>query len=167
MKTTNEHKEHITKLHKDKLGIDIPEGFFETSKNDILSKVMAPETPEQKVFWLKPILAYPIAASIILALAVTFWMKNDQTKTNNQISTSEDIKIIDPELLEGDFLVSSLLVEDSEVDTYLDHYIVNNIIVEAELTEQEFENVFINSLFVEDSLIDDYLNESLIDKILI
>ncbi len=167
MKTSNKNKEHITKLHKDKLGMDIPEDFFTKSKEDILSKVSTPEKPKQTIFWLKPIIAYPIAASIVLAIALTFWMKNDQTKTNIQITNSKNIKLMEPELLEGDFLVSSLLVPDSEVDGYLDHYIVNNVIVEAELSEEQLENIFINSLFVDDSLLNKYLNESLIDNLMI
>jgi hypothetical protein len=94
-------------------------------------------------------------------------MQNNHPKTNNQITDSEDIKLMDSSLFEGDFLVSSLLVPDSEVDEYLDHYIVNNVIVEAELSEEQFDNIFINSLFVEDSLLNNYLNESLIENIMI
>jgi hypothetical protein len=163
----NQPKDNITKLHKDKLGMDVPEGFFAKSKEDILSKVIEPKKPKQTVFWLKPIFAYPIAASIVLAFALTFWMQNNHPKTNNQITDSEDIKLMDSSLFEGDFLVSSLLVPDSEVDEYLDHYIVNNVIVEAELSEEQFDNIFINSLFVEDSLLNNYLNESLIENIMI
>ena len=167
MKKTNQHKENLTKLHKDKLGMDIPEGFFARSKEDILSKVIKPEKPKQTVFWLKPIIAYPIAASIVLALALTLWMQNNKPKINEQITNTEEIQLLNADFLDSDFLVSSLMVPDSEIGKYLDSYITNNIIVEAELSEQQLENIFINSLFVEDSLINDYLDKSLIENIII
>ena len=71
------------------------------------------------------------------------------------------------DLLDGDFLISSLMVPDREIDNYLDHYLINKVVIEAELSEQQLENIFINSLFVEDSLIDDYLNNNLIENIVI
>lgn len=166
MKKSNQHKQDISRLHKDKLGMDIPEDFFSKSKEDILNKVLKQDKPKQSVFWLRPMIAYPIAASIILAISITFWMQNNSTKINNQITNTE-YNIMNPDFLDGDFLISSLMVPDREIDNYLDHYLINKVVIEAELSEQQLENIFINSLFVEDSLIDDYLNKNLIENIVI
>ena len=161
------HKENITKFHKDKLGMDIPEGYFEKSKESILNKVIEPERPKQTVFWLRPMVAYPIAATIVLGIALTFLLQNNNIKPNSQITNAQDKELLDPSLFGYDFLVSSLMVPDSKVNQYVDSYIANNIVVEAELSEEQLENTFINSLFVEDSLIDDYLNKSLIENLII
>jgi len=158
------HKKSITKFHKDKLGMDVPEGFFEKSKQDILYKVIEPQKTKQPVFWLRPIVAYPIAASIVLAITLTFLLKNNGSEINTQITNTPNKELLDPSFFGDDFLVSSIMVSDSEVNQYVDSYIANNIVVESELLEEQLDNVFINSLFVEDSLIDDYLKNSLIEN---
>ncbi|NCP90640.1 MAG: hypothetical protein GW827_10430 [Flavobacteriales bacterium] len=167
MKKLKLHKEDLSRLHKDKLGMDIPEDFFAKSKENILNKVIEPETPKQTVFWLRPIIAYPIAASIILAIAITFWMKNNPSEIKNQMSNTEAIKLISPDLLESDFLLASLMVSDSEMNDYLDRYLIKNVVIEAELSEQQLENIFINSVLIEDSLINHYLDKSLIENIVL
>ncbi|MGZ0014876.1 hypothetical protein [Yeosuana sp. AK3] len=167
MKKLKLHKEDLSRLHKDKLGMDIPEDFFAKSKENILNKVIKPKTPKQSVFWLKPIVAYPVAASIILAIAITFWMKNNPSEIKNQISNTEAIKLISPDLLESDFLISSLMVSDTEMDHYLESYLLKNVVIEAELSEQQLENLFINSVLIEDSLINHYLDKSLIENIVL
>jgi len=167
MKTTNQQNENITNRHKDELGMDIPENFFSKSKEDILNKVITNETPKQKVFWLKPLIAYPIAASIVLAIALTFWTQTNNENSTNDITNIEEAPQFNPDLLEGDFLVTSLIIPEGQIEDYLDHYIANNIILEAELSEQQLENIFINSLFVEDSLLNNYINESLIENLII
>ena len=167
MKTTNHQKENITKLHKEKLGMDIPEDFFSKSKEDILNKVIKLEEPKQKVFWLKPIFAYPIAASIILGITLTFWLQNNNPTVKNDITNIEEVTEFNSEFLESDFLVTSLIIPEGQIQDYLDQYIVSTIIIKAELSEQELENIFINSLFIEDSLLDNYVNESLIENLII
>ena len=167
MKTTNHQKENITKLHKEKLGMDIPEDFFSKSKEDILNKVTKLEEPKQKVFWLKPLFIYPMAASIILAMALTFWMQNNNPTIKNDITNIEEVTEFNSDFLESDFLVTSLIIPEGQIQDYLDQYIVNTIIIKAELSEQELENIFINSLFIEDSLLDNYVNESLIENLII
>jgi hypothetical protein len=167
MKTTNQQKANITKRHKDELGMDIPENFFSKSKEDILNKVITNETPKQKVFWLKPLIAYPIAASIVLAITLTFWTLRNNENITNDITNIEEVPQFSSDLLEDDFLVTSLIIPEGQIEDYLDHYIANNIILEAELSEQQLENIFINSLFVEDSLLNNYINESLIENLII
>lgn len=169
MKKSNLHKEDISRLHKDKLGMELPENYFAKSKENILNKVIEPERPKQKqtLFWLKPIIAYPIAASIIVAIAVTFWMQNSETKNIDQITNTKELKLLNSDTLDNDFLVSSLLISDTEMEKYLDNYILNEVVIEAELSEQQLENIFINSVLIEDSLINNYIDRNLIENILL
>jgi len=168
MKNSNQNKDNVSSFHKDKLGMDIPDGYFAKSKKTILSNVIVkPEVLKQTVFWLKPIVYYPIAASILLAIALTFWIKNDNSKIDNQITNTEEIQILDSEFLDDDFLISSLMLSDSQMNTYLDSYIMNNVVMEAEKDEQQLEDIFINSVLIEDSLINSYLDKSLIENIVL
>lgn len=167
MKKLKIHKEDLSRLHKDKLGMDIPEGFFAKSKENILNKIMKPETPKQTVFWLNPMIAYPVAASIILAITIMFWMRNNSSEIKNQISNNEAVTFPNLDLPETDFLISSLMVSDTEMDHYLERYLLKNVVIEAELSEQKLENIFINSVLIEDSLINQYIDKSLIENIVL
>ncbi|WP_157208497.1 hypothetical protein [Mariniflexile maritimum] len=167
MENSNQHKNNISKLHKDKLGMDIPEDFFAKSKENILNKVIKPEKPKQTIFWLRPMVAYPLAASFLLAIGLTFYLRKNSTKTTEQITNTEAVKTVRSYFNENDFLTSSLLVPDSDIDAYLDNYIVNNVVIETELSEQQLENIFINSVLIEDSLINNYLDKSLIENIVL
>ncbi len=164
MKELNKNKD-LTKLHKEKLGMDIPEDFFSKSKADILEAIPKIEDKKQTVFWLKPIIAYPIAASIVLLIGIIMWMQNDTTKINPKITNVETINSFDID--SDDFLLSSLLIDDDKMDAFMDDFIVNEILVEAELSEQQLDNLFINSLFVEDSLINGYIDKNLIENIVL
>ena len=167
MKKSNQHKANISRLHKDKLGMAVPEDFFAKSKASILNEVIKPEKAKQTIFWLKPMIAYPIAASIILAIALTFWFQNNNTKNIEQITNTENIEIWNSDILDSDFLISSLMISDTEMDNYLDRYILNKVVFEAELSEQKLENIFINSVLIEDSLINNYIDKSLIENIVL
>lgn len=166
MNNPNKHKKNISKLHKEKLGMDIPDDFFASSKKTILNAVIQEEKPKQTIFWLTPRFAYPIAASIILAIAFTFWIQNNNSNKSNEITNTKFIKTIDSNL-DDDFLIRSLIVSDSEMETYLDNYLINSIVIEAEISEQQLENIFINSVIIEDSLIDSYLDKNLIENIVL
>jgi len=167
MKKSGTNKENLTKLHKEKLGMDIPDGFFAESKEDILNLVEKEKNPKPKVVWLRPLIAYPVAAALVIALAITFWLKNDNEKINEQVVDTEDINLLNFDLYEDDFLLSSLMIEDKDMDEFIDDYIITEIIVEADRQERQIDDLIINSLFVEDSLIDGYLDENLIENIML
>ena len=59
------------------------------------------------------------------------------------------------------------MISDTEMDNYLDRYILNKIVIETELYEQQLENIFINSVLIEDSLINNYIDKSLIENIVL
>ena len=159
----NKAHKNITKLHKEKLGLDIPEDFFNTSKDSILNAVA--ENKQRTVFTLRPIISYAVAASIILLLGIGYWLQNNTSQINPDINNTEEFSslIMDAE----DFLVSSLMIDDKDINTYMDAFILNEIIVEAELEEQALENIFINSIFIEDSIINIFIEDSLIENVVL
>ena len=167
MNNSNQHKKDYSKFHKEKLGMDIPDDFFAKSRKNILNKVIQEEKPKQTIFWLKPTFVYPIAASLVLAIALTFLMRNGNTENTQQITNTKTIETINSDMHDGDFLISSLLLSDSEMETYLDSYLIKNVVFEAELSQQQLENIFINSIIIEDSLINNYLDKSLIENIVL
>lgn len=159
------HKKELAREHREYLGMDVPENYFSKSKDTILKSIPIDKQGTRKVFKLKPFIAYPIAASLLILVGIFVWLQKDTTTINPKITNTETIQSLNVD--SDDFLVNSLLVEDDKLDAFIDDFIVNEILVEAELSEQQLENMFINSLFVEDSLLDSYIDESLIENIVL
>ncbi|MDE3742096.1 hypothetical protein [Maribacter polysaccharolyticus] len=158
-------KKGLAQEHKEYLGMDIPDNYFSISKNDILKSIPMEKEQKRTVFGLRPMIAYPIAASIVLLIGFMIWLQNDPSTIEPQTVNVEQMNSMD--LYSDDFLVSSLLIDDADMDGFMDDYILNEIIVEAELSEQQLENIFINSLFVEDSMINGYIDKSLIENVVL
>ena len=160
-------KKSLAQEHKHYLGMDVPDDYFSNSKDTILKSVQPKEVQKRTVFWLKPSIAYPLAASILLLIALTFWWQTN-TNENNPEMMDVEVAVSPNELgITDDFLVTSLFVDDAEIDQFVDGYITEEIIVEAELSEQRLENLFINSLLIEDSVIHGYLDENLIENLVL
>ena len=163
MEKLNSNTDHLAKFHKEKLGLDTPKNYFDKSKADIL-KAIPTNNNRRLVFGLKPLLAYPIAASLILMIAISIWMRNSISPIETQIT---DIEASEINISSDDYLVSSLLIDDSEIESFVDAYILDGIFVKTELSEIELEEAFMNSLFIEDSLIDDYVDDKLLENIIL
>lgn len=177
-------KPDLGQLHKEYLGMEIPDGYFAESKRRILDALSPADSiphdketeekvvnqPEKKsigrIFGLNRVV-YPLAASILLLIAIAIGLQKDQPveapafDQESVVSRSLDLQDTD------DFLVRSLLVDDEEIDLFTDDYLIDQVLVQAELSEQELENIFINSLFIEDSLVDEYLEESLVEQVIL
>ncbi len=169
MKDSNSHNDNkpLAKHHKDKLGLEVPDGYFAASKRDILAAVSETAEPKRLVFGLRPIFAYPIAATIALLIGITIWQYDSGSEKENQLTEIETNETINPGTYEGDALISSLLVDDADMEQFTDTYIMNEVVLAAERSEQEMENFIINSLFVEDSLIDSYMDKKLLEEIIL
>ena len=177
--SAKKHGQDIDQMHKDHLGMEIPEGYFAASKQRILDSVSSKEQaglkPEKvtqnmrsgRIFSLNRTIAYPLAASILLLIAIAIGVQRD-SGTQSPVEGQETVVSIGIEKERGDdFLTRSLLVDDAEIDAFTTEYLVEQVVVEAELSEQEMENIFINSLFIDDSLVDDYLEESLLEQVVL
>lgn len=163
MKPENEHK-NPTQLHQEKLGMEIPEGFFSNSKQEILKQIEKPQVPVRRLFGLRPVIAYPIAASLIIMIGIAAWQfysnsyeENGWTFGDGEIEMETDAE---------DVLLSSIILDEEGFDRFTDDYLFNQVILKAEQDERELEDVFINSILVEDSLIDNYMDENFLDEII-
>ena len=156
-------KGDTSKHHKKYLGTDIPEGYFAKSKSLILDKIkeeskteVPKETKKQLIFWLQPQFRYMAAASLVFIFALTVWL---QSANNTDIEdTSFELLFISE-----NHLINSLLVDDSEFETFADATLINEIIIKAEVSERKIDDLFLNYLFVEDSLIDIYTDKNFIE----
>jgi hypothetical protein len=156
----------LSKRHKDHLGLEVPDDFFQASKLTIMKEVSGKNQPKGKVFGLRSMMAYPIAASILILVAISLWLPNNKVDPGPKVSDPQ-MNTDQHALNRDDFLLNSLLVDDKDIHIYVEDYVLNNIVVEAELSEQQLENIFLNSLFVEDSLIDGYIDSSLVENIIL
>lgn len=158
-------RKELAQEHKEYLGMDVPDDYFSKSKNSILNSLPIEHQQKGNIFKLKPFIAYPIAASVLILISVFIWFNNNQSDNHSKMTNTKSIQTLESST--EDFLVSSLLIEDDQLETYLDSYIVDKILVEAELSEQHLENLLINSLFIEDSIIDSYINNNLVETLVL
>lgn len=147
----NRPKTNPSEKHKDFLGMDVPEGYFASSKKSIMDLVQQEDEPKVvPVFYLRR--SFQIAASIAILVLMTVWFQlNDQ---------------VEMEIASNDILIESLFVDDDGMNDFLEDVLVSEVVEEAD-KEKEMEEIIINSLFVEDSLLDNYTNESLLDNIIL
>ena len=160
----NDLKGNITAHHKKYLGTDIPEGYFSKSKISILEKIKEEqksiETPKkQKVFWLRPNFRYIAAASVVFLISLTFFLQNSSTNTKEQLNV---------ELLSfNEDVLDALLVDDAQMNAFAEATLINEVVIKAELAEQNLDNLILDSMILEDSLLDGYLGDELIEKIIL
>lgn len=158
--------ENSTKLHQEKLGYELPDNYFANSKAEILQSVIAEEKVKKSIFRLNTLYAYPIAASIILLIGFTVWMNlhtpNTIVNTNTSIVEATDVQVPEDEML-----IQSLLVEDEQLDDFVDEYIVTQAIAENNKNEEQIENLLINSLLINDTLLDNYMEDNLTDVLIL
>ena len=142
--------------HKEYLGMDVPEGYFKSSKQSILDLVQE-ETrledsgkKETPVFYFRR--SFQVAASIALLVALVIGFQfSDSTST---------------EIASDDLLIESLFVEDDSMNDFVEGILVSDVVEEAG-KGKDMEDFLVNSLFVDDSLLEDYTNESLLDNIIL
>lgn len=154
-------KKSLGQEHSDYLGLDIPKDFFTRSKKDIRKLIADVEETRKPVVRFKASYLYPIAASLLLVFGLTFWMQKNISETPIEV-------VAMPFYSENsESLISSLFIDDSNMDEFLNEYVFDEIIVETAITEYNIDALFINSFFVEDSLIDNYFYENLLESMLL
>lgn len=139
MEPLNKHKttdqkaleEKLQKMHNEDLGLGMPEDYFSKSKSEILAKVGIEDKSRvlplyrNKMFW-----------AAAAAIAVLFVLTVFRTRTIPQIDgipaiVSDTIEQLNNGLAnedfyqgENDILISSLFVEDTELDEFVDNYML-------------------------------------------
>jgi len=161
-------KGNISDRHKAFLGTTLPEDYFAKSKSSILNKIKEepqieqPKKPKKKlVFWMQPQFKYIAAASLTIMLSLTVWLQNSGNSEDIQENNFEQLALTD------DVLVSSLFLDDTEIDAFAETVLFNEVLVKAELSEQNLDNLILNSLIIEDSLLEDYMDDKLIETIIL
>lgn len=144
-------KDDLSKHHKDHFGMEVPEGYFASSKKSILDLVKEEsDTKVIPIFYKRR--SFQVAASIAILVLMTVWFQLPETT--------------EVEIASTDSLIESLFVEDDNMNDFVEELLVSEVVEEAE-KEKDIEEIIINSLFVEDSLLDNYTNESLLDNIIL
>tara|TARA_R110002126_G_scaffold55819_6_gene149721 strand:- start:32588 stop:33133 length:546 start_codon:yes stop_codon:yes gene_type:complete len=160
----------ISKHHKAYLGTDIPEGYFAKSKLSILDKIKEEVKEEPKlgampkkrlVFYMQPQFKYIAAASLVFMLSLTIWLQNANNQDDDHTNNIESLAF------QNDVLLESLLVADEDVDAFIAATLFNEVLVKAELKEQNLDNLILDSLILEDSLLDDYMDDKFMETIIL
>ena len=149
MEPLNKHKttdqktleEKLRKIHNEDLGLSMPKDYFAKSKSEILAKVGIEDKSRvvplyrNKVFWA--------AAAVIAVLIVLTVFKTNTVPQIDKIPAivSDTIEQLNKGLAdedinpgENDILISSLFVEDTELDDFVDNYMLE----EALFDETDF-----------------------------
>lgn len=138
-------EDELNKIHSDALGLKIPENYFSNSKNEILNKVLAEKETKVIPFYKKRT-SWLAAASVTLLLGLsifrTYNSQNQESITNQLTDSIVQMDAKNPATTipnnnnaipnysltkENDILVSSLFVEDKEIDEYITNYILDDI----------------------------------------
>lgn len=159
--------EGISKIHDHYLGLKTPNDYFSKSKSEILSSIKEVEKEETStILPLKNAYRWAIAASVAILIGAStfFWYHNTVTVDNIQITEIDKSNTDKLESVSDDVLISSLFIDDSAMDQYVDEYLVNTIFADVVYTDPD--DVIINSLLMEDWEIDEYIDEYLIDEMI-
>ena len=98
------------KTHQ-KLGFELPENYFRTSKAQMLDAIETQQNSPNPVMRIKP-WVLQLAAVFVLALATTWFLRNDNDELNNFDT----------------LLLDSLVIEDGDFeDWYEENYVLNDI----------------------------------------
>ena len=102
IKKTNSHQ---------KLGFNVPENYFTTSKAQILDAIQSEKSTTTPIFRVKP-WVLQLAAVFVFALATTWFLR----QSNEQLNAFDTL------------LIDSLVIEDDDfADWYEENYVLNDI----------------------------------------
>ena len=139
--------------HNEELGFKMPEDYFLKSKNEILSKVSVKK--ESKIILLfKNKMSWFAAASIALIFALSIY--NNQTKldiikipaiVSDTLNSNKSLTVEEGYFFEDDFLISSLFVNDMNVDNYIANSFIEQIVLEEHLDDYILDYLMDDELF--------------------
>jgi hypothetical protein len=129
----NLNTKHMQNKHQKDLGLSLPDDYFKTSKAELL-KLAAQEVKEPKSKLIKINFVWAAAASVVILLSIGFLTKYySDSKLSIPQMVSDTLNPVKQELLtleslnnENETLVSSLFIDDDEIDAYLDDAFIND-----------------------------------------
>lgn len=159
--------EKLTKIHKEELGLNVSEGYFAQSKNQILSKTFQAQNKSYIVDWFTDKnRIWKVAASLILFFGLLVYLQF----TSNSISKTVESSI---SLVKSSNEINQSLVQsDSNQGTKRLKSIITNTNKYIDCQKNKEENVvqnendiLVKSLFVEEDEVDQYIENSILEDI--
>ena len=146
---SNKNNIDLDKTHKNDLGLNVPENYFSTSKNEILTKIESKNKTkviplyQNKLIWF-------VAAGIMLLVALTVFKPSmfPNVDKNPSIVSDTIIKSQNLDLVynlffieDEDITVNSLFMNDTEISNYIANNIVEEILIDEEIDSFMLENM--------------------------
>lgn len=160
-------KQDPSKIHQEYLGFNTPENYFSESKSELLSSMkQAGNEKSGFLIRLNPVYRWAIAASVAILFGSVFFLMVQKSNLVKKDELTEEIQSNTDEFesTSDELLISSLFVDDSMLDEYVDEYLMKSIFEDIVYVDPG--NVIINSLLMEDSQVDQYIDDYLLDEMI-
>lgn len=144
---------HIDKKHKEDLGFEIPEDYFLKSKNEILAKVSSKNESKIKTLFKSKIIWFAAAS---IALIFAFSVFNNQNKldiskiptvVSDTVNSNNSLKVETAYIFEDDLLITSLFINDMNVESYIANSFIDEIVLEEHLDDYILDHLMDDELF--------------------
>ena len=137
----NKNNIDLDKIHKNDLGLSVPENYFSASKNEILAKIASEKKVkviplyQNKFIWF-------VAAGIALLVALTVFKPDVFPSIDKNPSIVSDTvnKFQNLELVydlffteKQDLTVASLFMNDAEINNYIESSIIEEILIDEKI----------------------------------
>ena len=144
---------NIDKIHKEVLGFEIPEDYFEKSKNEILSKIIKKKEVRKISFFNRKFVLLA-AAGIALLFSLTIYIQQTIGSINNiptivldSINLDKNSELIADYFVEDDILINSLFVSDNDLETYLNDAFINDVSADENIDDFIVDELMPDNLF--------------------
>jgi len=133
----------MQEAHKKDLGLSVSNDYFSKSKIAILEEISKKKSRKKLLIFSKERIVWSVAASIALVFALTIFKPNtlpsideipsivsdtiDQIKNNGLAYEYSQLK-------ENDILMASLFVEDTEIDEFVNNYVLEELVFKEVLS---------------------------------
>jgi hypothetical protein len=147
----NSKDKNIDKIHKNELGLNVPDDYFLKSKNNILAKTIAKKEPKiisifsNKFLWVA-------AAGIALIFVLTVYkqqvmpsVKNTPEIVLDTVNFNENFDLALHNFNDENVLVESLFISDENVENY-----VTTVFLEEVIADEYLDDFIVNELMEEE-----------------
>jgi len=154
------------KKHQTNLGFILPENYFEKVNKQILNNNKPKERKVISFLMVNKWLVSSVAASIAFLFLFNFINNSEIAKNQNLTNTNINLEI-DSVQMQNDAILSSILVEDTAVNDYMDTYLLKNLVIKDILSNiLSFDDATLATLFVEESNVADYIESYVIEDLI-
>jgi hypothetical protein len=147
------NKQNIDKIHKKDLGFELPDNYFEKSKNEILLKTSTKKEGKLVSLYKRKIIWFA-AAGIALIFAVKVYkeqsidsIKNIPTFVLDSLNLNENMDLAADYFVEEDILIASLFVSDQNVENYVNNAFINDIVADEYLDDYIVDELMTEDLY--------------------